>query len=107
MENTDLSAREIAVKSLKIAGEICIYTNDQMTIEELKAGLREDEILGQVIAGLIHVGINLMRGEIPGEGRKSNADVAANLADPNRLSVDGEGRQPQPEVVALVDGGAI
>src|SRR6266581_175826 len=35
MENTDLSAREIAVKSLKIAGQICIYTNDQMTIEEL------------------------------------------------------------------------
>ena len=37
MENTDLSAREIAEKSLKIAGQICIYTNDQMTIEELKA----------------------------------------------------------------------
>jgi ATP-dependent HslUV protease subunit HslV len=37
MENTDLNAREIAVKSLKIAGQICIYTNDQMTIEELKS----------------------------------------------------------------------
>jgi ATP-dependent HslUV protease, peptidase subunit HslV len=37
MENTDLSAREIAVKSLRIAGQICIYTNDQMTIEELKS----------------------------------------------------------------------
>jgi ATP-dependent HslUV protease, peptidase subunit HslV len=37
MENTNLSAREIAVKSLKIAGQICIYTNDQMTIEELKS----------------------------------------------------------------------
>src|SRR5271155_1126702 len=37
MENTDLSAKEIAVKSLKIAGQICIYTNDQMTIEELKS----------------------------------------------------------------------
>ena len=37
MENTELSAREIAEKSLKIAGQICIYTNDQMTIEELKA----------------------------------------------------------------------
>ena len=35
MENTELSAREIAVKSLKIAGQICIYTNDQLTIEEL------------------------------------------------------------------------
>lgn len=37
MENTDLNAREIAVKSLKIAGQICIYTNDQMTVEELKS----------------------------------------------------------------------
>jgi len=37
MENTDLSAREIVVKSLKIAAQICIYTNDQMTIEELKS----------------------------------------------------------------------
>jgi ATP-dependent HslUV protease subunit HslV len=35
MENTDLSAREIAEKSLRIAGKICIYTNDQITIEEL------------------------------------------------------------------------
>jgi ATP-dependent HslUV protease, peptidase subunit HslV len=37
IENTSLSARDIAVKSLKIAGQICIYTNDQMTIEELKS----------------------------------------------------------------------
>jgi len=37
LQNTDLSAREIAEKALAIAGQICIYTNDQMTIEELKA----------------------------------------------------------------------
>jgi ATP-dependent HslUV protease subunit HslV len=36
MENTDLAAREIAEKAMKIAGEICIYTNDHVTIEELK-----------------------------------------------------------------------
>lgn len=35
MHNTGLSAREIAEKSLKIAGQICIYTNDQITLEEL------------------------------------------------------------------------
>lgn len=35
MQNTELSAREIAEKSLRIAGQICIYTNDQITIEEL------------------------------------------------------------------------
>jgi len=37
MENTDLSAREIAEKAMQIAGQICIYTNDRITIEELKA----------------------------------------------------------------------
>jgi ATP-dependent HslUV protease, peptidase subunit HslV len=37
MENTDMSAREIAEKAMKIAAEICIYTNDQVTIEELVA----------------------------------------------------------------------
>ena len=37
LQNTDLPAREIAEKSLRIAGQICIYTNDQITIEELHA----------------------------------------------------------------------
>ncbi len=35
MENTDLDARSICEKSLKIASEICVYTNDHFTIEEL------------------------------------------------------------------------
>ena len=35
MENTELGAREIAEKAMKIAGSICIYTNDQVTFEEL------------------------------------------------------------------------
>jgi ATP-dependent HslUV protease subunit HslV len=34
-ENTELSAREIVEKSMKIAGDICIYTNHSLTIEEL------------------------------------------------------------------------
>ena len=34
-EHTHLSAREIAVEAMKIAGKMCIYTNDQVTIEEL------------------------------------------------------------------------
>ncbi len=32
---TDLSAREIVERSLAIAAEICVYTNDQVTVEEL------------------------------------------------------------------------
>ena len=36
LENTDLSALEIAEKSLTIAGDICVFTNQFRTIEELK-----------------------------------------------------------------------
>ena len=35
MECSDFSAREIAEKSLKIAGNICIYTNSNVVVEEL------------------------------------------------------------------------
>lgn len=34
MRQTQLSAREIAEQSLKIAAEICVFTNDQITIQE-------------------------------------------------------------------------
>ncbi len=34
--NTDLSAPEIAEKSLHIAGNICIYTNNNIVLDELK-----------------------------------------------------------------------
>lgn len=35
LESSNYSAREIAEKSLKIAGDICIYTNGNITVEEL------------------------------------------------------------------------
>jgi ATP-dependent HslUV protease subunit HslV len=35
MAHTELPARKIAEESMKIAGRMCIYTNDQVTIEEL------------------------------------------------------------------------
>jgi len=34
--DTNLSPRNIAEKSMKIAAEICIYTNNQITYEELE-----------------------------------------------------------------------
>ena len=34
-ENTDLNAKDIVEKSLGIAGDICIYTNHNRTIEEI------------------------------------------------------------------------
>ena len=35
LENTELSAREIVERALNIAGDICIYTNRNLTIEAL------------------------------------------------------------------------
>ncbi|MFY9179008.1 MAG: ATP-dependent protease subunit HslV [Venatoribacter sp.] len=37
LENTELPAREIVEKSLKIAGDICVFTNGNLTIESLTA----------------------------------------------------------------------
>lgn len=35
IENTNLGAREIVEKAMKIAGDTCIYTNDNISYEEL------------------------------------------------------------------------
>jgi len=37
LEGSNLSAREIAERSLKIAGNICIYTNTEIILEELES----------------------------------------------------------------------
>lgn len=36
LDNTELSAKEIVEKSLRIAASVCIYTNDNLTIETLE-----------------------------------------------------------------------
>ena len=35
VKHTDLTAREIASEAMRIAGEICIYTNSEIVVEEL------------------------------------------------------------------------
>ncbi len=35
VSHTELSAREVVAESMRIAAEICIYTNEYLTIEEL------------------------------------------------------------------------
>jgi len=35
LNGSDLPAKEIAVRSMKIAGKICIYTNEEIIMEEL------------------------------------------------------------------------
>ena len=33
--DTDLSAEEVARKAIKIASEICVFTNDNITVEKI------------------------------------------------------------------------
>jgi ATP-dependent HslUV protease subunit HslV len=35
IKNTELAAKEIAMEAMKIASEICVYTNDQILVKEL------------------------------------------------------------------------
>jgi ATP-dependent HslUV protease subunit HslV len=35
IKNTKMSAKEIAVEAMRISAEICIFTNDNLTVEEL------------------------------------------------------------------------
>lgn len=35
VQNTDLEPKEIVYKALKIAGDICVFTNDHITVEEV------------------------------------------------------------------------
>ena len=35
LRNTDMTAKQVAEESLRIAGEICIFTNDHITVEEV------------------------------------------------------------------------
>jgi ATP-dependent HslUV protease subunit HslV len=37
LDHSQLSAAEVAREALRIAGEICVYTNDSITIEELSS----------------------------------------------------------------------
>ena len=35
LQNTDLSAREIAMKAIDIASDICVFTNKNFVVEEV------------------------------------------------------------------------
>ena len=43
-QNTDLAAADIARKSLEIAANICVYTNDNIIVEEIKGGMDNEWI---------------------------------------------------------------
>ena len=42
LENTDLDARTIVERSLQIAADVCIYTNNNLVIETLDVGQETD-----------------------------------------------------------------
>jgi ATP-dependent HslUV protease subunit HslV len=51
IRHSDLTATEIAEESLKIASEICIYTNQHITIEEMDTDANPEEINGKKSVG--------------------------------------------------------
>jgi ATP-dependent HslUV protease subunit HslV len=42
VENTDLPAAEVARRALEIAARLCVYTNDQISVETLATAERKD-----------------------------------------------------------------
>lgn len=44
LDNTDLSAEEIARKAMKIAGDLCVYTNHNVILELIEAPQTEPNI---------------------------------------------------------------
>lgn len=41
-QNTDLPAADIARKALEIAASICVYTNDNIIVEEIKGAVTNE-----------------------------------------------------------------
>lgn len=48
IQNTKFSAKEIAYKSLKIASEICVFTNDNIIVETLEGGEKDGHNCEQI-----------------------------------------------------------
>ena len=42
VQHTDMNVRDIAFEAMKIAGEICIYTNSNVILEELRPDTEEE-----------------------------------------------------------------
>src|SRR5271156_647978 len=64
---------------------------------------RGEQIVEHVVAGLVDIGIDLMSGQVPGFGREAYADIAADLADPDGLSIESHVCRPQAQVEALIE----
>src|SRR5271166_2635352 len=61
------------------------------------------QVIEDVIARIIDVAIDLMRCQVPGLERKANANVSADLTDPDRFACKPEFGRPQAQVQPFVD----
>jgi len=62
------------------------------------------QVLDDVVAGFIDIGIDAVGREIPGFGREADADIAADLSDPDGASLKKRRRKPEAEVESFIDG---
>ena len=44
VRNTQMTAREIVQEAMRIAAEVCIYTNDRITVDSLAVGFTQSPI---------------------------------------------------------------
>ena len=65
--------------------------------------LAVDQILDQVIASVVDVSVDHVRDRGPEVTGQLHADVPADVANPDRLALMGDRRQPEPHVVSLID----
>ena len=77
--------------------------SDSLHEADLRDALRVGQVLRQPGAGLVDVGIDLVRRERWRVNRHPAADVAADLADPHLLAMVAERAKPESQVVALMD----
>ena len=64
---------------------------------------RLQQVLDHVVAGFVDVGIDAVSRQVPRLGRKADADIAADLADPHALAIEPQWREPESQVETLVD----
>ena len=89
--------REVAARRAPGSGAHALHVPD------LREVLRIGHVLRQGAAGLVDVGIDLVRRERRRVNRQATADVATDLAHPDLLAMVAHRTQPEPQVVALVD----
>ena len=64
------------------------------------------QIFDNIIAGLVHVGVDPVGRHVPGPPGKADADIAADLPYPDALPAEAQRGGPEPQVQPFVDRAA-